>query len=316
MFRKMRGLPEFPADQYGSGDVLSHLTASFDVGSTHITMLPNPSHLEAINPVTVGKARCTHMVKGKGDYGKGQMGDDVLCVQVHGDAALAGQGINQETLQIANVPHYTVGGSLHLVVNNQVGFTTPGERGRSSRHCTDLAKQIGAPVIHVNGDNPEDLIKATRVAMDYRLKFRKDVFVNLICFRRWGHNELDDPTFTNPALYSVIHARRSIPDIYTDSLIQEGVLTEEERTGIVSAHTDLLAQNFRMIETYNPERTNLQRQWSSIQEPGAMVTVWDTGVDTDVLRYVGAQSVKCPEEFKLHPQLAKTHVEARRKKLE
>eukprot|EP00091_Calanus_sinicus_P012990 TRINITY_DN2897_c0_g1_i2.p1 TRINITY_DN2897_c0_g1~~TRINITY_DN2897_c0_g1_i2.p1 ORF type:complete len:159 (-),score=33.15 TRINITY_DN2897_c0_g1_i2:117-572(-) len=106
-----------------------------------------------------------------------------------------------ETLQIANVPHYSVGGSLHLVVNNQVGFTTPGERARSSRHCTDLAKQIGAPVIHVNGDHPEDLVRATRLAIEYRQKFRKDIFVNLVCFRRWGHNELDDPTFTNPALY-------------------------------------------------------------------------------------------------------------------
>ena len=214
MFRKMKGLPEFPADQAGAGDVLSHLTSSFKVGQVHATMLPNPSHLEAVNPVAVGKARCRHMVADKGDYGTGRMGDDILCVQVHGDAALAGQGVNQETLQLANVPHYSIGGSLHLVINNQVGFTTPGERGRSSRHCTDLAKQIGAPVIHVNGDKPEELVKATRIAMEYRRQFRKDVFVNLVCFRRWGHNELDDPTFTNPSLYSVIHARRSVPDQY------------------------------------------------------------------------------------------------------
>jgi len=317
MFRKMKGLPEFPPEQYGVGDVLSHLTSSLDTAQgVRMTMLPNPSHLEAVNPVALGKARAKELGCEQGAYGDGREGDSALCVQVHGDGALTGQGINQETLQLSQVPHYSVGGSLHLVVNNQVAFTAPGDRGRSSTHCTGLASQVQAPVIHVNGDSPEDVVRATRLALEYRHKFRKDVFVDLVCFRRWGHNELDDPTMTNPALYSVIHARRSIPDIYTDSLIQEGVLTEEERTGIVSAHTDLLAQNFRLIETYNPERTNLQRQWSSIQEPGAMVTVWDTGVDTDVLRYVGAQSVKCPEEFKLHPQLAKTHVEARRKKLE
>jgi len=316
MFRKMRGLPEFPADQYGSGDVLSHLTASFDVGSTHITMLPNPSHLEAVNPVTVGKARCTHMVKGKGDYGKGQMGDDVLCVQVHGDAALAGQGINQETLQIANVPHYTVGGSLHLVVNNQVGFTTPGERGRSSRHCTDLAKQIGAPVIHVNGDNPEDLIKATRVAMDYRQKFRKDVFVNLICFRRWGHNELDDPTFTNPALYSVIHARRSVPDQYSDQLVDEGLMSKEEMLQVVAKHNEKLNEHFAMIDSFVPVRTNLKGAWSKLSEPSGNLTDWDTGLDSQLLKYIGKQSVNIPSDFQVHSHLLKHHIEGRIKKME
>ena len=187
LFRKMKGLPEFPPEQSGAGDVLSHLTASLDIGDVHVTMLPNPSHLEAVNPVAVGKTRARHMSKMIGEYdteGEGRMGDGGLCVQIHGDAALAGQGINQETLQLATVPHYSVGGSLHLVINNQVGFTTPGDRGRSSRHCTDIAKQIGAPVIHVNGDFPEEIIRATRLAVEYRQKFRRDVFVNLICYRR------------------------------------------------------------------------------------------------------------------------------------
>ena len=204
MFRKMRGLPEFPAEQYGAGDVLSHLTASLDVDGVRLTMLPNPSHLEAVNPVAAGKARAREMRAGRGQYGSERVGEGALCVQVHGDGALAGQGVNQETLQLSQVPHYAVGGSLHLVVNNQVAFTAPGERGRSSTHCTGLARQIEAPVIHVNGDCPEEVVKATRLAMEYRQKFRKDVFVDLVCFRRWGHNELDDPTMTNPALYSAI----------------------------------------------------------------------------------------------------------------
>jgi len=316
MFRKMRGLPEFPPDQSGAGDVLSHLTASLDIGGIHVTMLPNPSHLEAVNPVAVGKTRAKHLSVKGGEYGMGKMGDSGLCVQIHGDAALAGQGINMETLQLANIPHYSVGGSLHLVVNNQVGFTTPSERGRSSRHCTDLAKQIGAPVIHVNGDHPEDLVKATRLAIEYRQKFRKDVFVNLICFRRWGHNELDDPTFTNPALYSIIHARRSVPDNYSDKLIEDGILSKEERLEIVSKHMEMLNDNFRIMDSYVPLRNNLKGQWSALSEPSSQVTEWDTGVSADVLKFVGSKSVEAPEKFNVHPHLKKTHIEGRIKKLE
>ena len=315
MFRKMKGLPEFPSDQQGAGDVLSHLTSSFDVGSVHATMLPNPSHLEAVNPVAVGKARCKHMIKLKGDYGDGQMGDDIICVQVHGDAALAGQGVNQETLQIANVPHYSIGGSLHLVINNQVGFTTPGERGRSSRHCTDLAKQIGAPVIHVNGDHPEELVKATRIAMEYRQKFRKDIFVNLVCFRRWGHNELDDPTFTNPSLYSVIRTRSSVPDEYADFLTAEGLMQANEKSEVVSKYNETLNENYRMIETFIPERTNLKGSWDSLREPTSNITMWDTGLDSQLLKFIGKQSVQYPETFNVHSHLKKHHIEGRIKKV-
>jgi len=316
MFRKMKGLPEFPPEQYGAGDVLSHLTASLEIGNVHVTMLPNPSHLEAVNPVAVGKTRAKHLTVGGGEYGTGTMGDSALCVQIHGDAAVAGQGINMETLQIANVPHYSVGGSLHLVVNNQVGFTTPGERGRSSRHCTDLAKQIGAPVIHVNGDHPEDLVKATRLAIEYRQKFKKDIFVNLVCFRRWGHNELDDPTFTNPALYSIIHARRSVPDNYSDKLIENGTLSTEERSEVVSQHTEMLNENFRMMDAYKPERTNLKGLWQLMSEASGNTTEWDTGVSADVLKFVGSKSVQAPEDFNVHSHLKKHHIEGRIKKLE
>jgi len=317
MFRKMKGLPEFPPEQSGAGDVLSHLCASIDIGGVHVTMLPNPSHLEAVNPVAVGKARGRHMTKGTGEYSEsGQMGDTAICVQIHGDAALAGQGINQETLQLANVPQYSIGGSLHLVINNQVGFTTPGPRGRSSRHCTDIAKQVGAPVLHVNGDHPEDLVRATKVALEYRQRYRKDVFVNLICFRRWGHNELDDPTFTNPALYSIINARRSVPDLYRDQLISEGLLTSEESSNVVSSHMTMLNENFKQMETYKPNRSNLSGTWTEMKEPSGDITEWDTGVDTNVLKYVGSKSVQFPPDFNVHSHLKKHHIDGRLKKLE
>lgn len=170
----------------------------------------NPSHLEAINPVSMGKTRSKQQTARDGtfsDDAEKEFGNDIINVQLHGDAAFPGQGINQECLFMSGTPNYEIGGTIHVVVNNQVGFTTPSDRGKVSKYCTDLAKSIEAPVFHVNGDDPEMLTLVTKLAFDYQRKFRKDIFIDLNCFRRWGHNEMDDPTFTNPALYSVIHNR-------------------------------------------------------------------------------------------------------------
>lgn len=174
-------------------------------------MVHNPSHLEAVNPVSMGKARSKQQTAKEGAFGddpKNRFGSTVLNVQLHGDAAFAGQGVNQEMLMMAGTPHFDVGGTIHMIVNNQVGFTTPGDRGRCTRYSSDLAKSVNAPVFHVNGDDPEALTRITKLAFNYQRMFRKDVFIDLNCFRRWGHNELDDPTFTNPALYKIIHARK------------------------------------------------------------------------------------------------------------
>ena len=159
-------------------------------------------------------------------------------------------------------------------------------------------------------------MRATRLAMEYRHRYRKDVFVDLVCFRRWGHNELDDPTMTNPALYSAIQARGSVPDLYSDSLISEGVMTGEERSALVAAQMEMLSDHFRQIDSYRPEQTNLRAQWSGMQEPARLVTEWDTGLEPQTLRFVGARSVATPEGFNVHQHLAKAHVEARLKKLE
>lgn len=134
-------------------------------------------------------------------------------MKLHGDASFTGQGINQEMLMMAGLPHFDIGGTIHLMVNNQLGFTTPADRGRSTRYCTDLAKMIMAPVIHVNGEDPEALAIVTQLAFDYQRKFRKDFFIDLIAYRLHGHNELDDPTFTNPAIYKIINSRKSVPDM-------------------------------------------------------------------------------------------------------
>ncbi|MGH0121611.1 UNVERIFIED_CONTAM: hypothetical protein FKN15_006588 [Acipenser sinensis] len=315
MFRKIRGLSEFPENSPAIGDVLSHLTSSVDLdfGSghpLHVTMLPNPSHLEAINPVTVGKTRGRQQYKQDGDYSpdsSAKPGDKVLCLQVHGDAAFSGQGIVPETFTISNLPHFRVGGSIHLIVNNQVGYTTPAERGRSSLYCSDIGKMVGCAVMHVNGDDAEEVLRATRLAMEYQQRFRKDVIVDLLCYRQWGHNELDEPFFTNPAMYKIIRSRKSIPDSYADCLVAEGLLTEQEISEIKTSYYTKMNEHLTNMTLYSPPPTNLQGHWRELVEPQAKITTWDTGLSTDLLQFVGAKSVFIPEDIHLHSHLHRTH---------
>ncbi|CAL1595005.1 unnamed protein product [Knipowitschia caucasica] len=324
MFRKMRGLSEFPDTSPAIGDVLSHLTSSvqLDFGAErpiHVTMLPNPSHLEAINPVAQGKTRARQQLRKEGDYSPdehAQPGDQVICLQVHGDGSFPGQGIVPETLTLSNLPHYRVGGSIHLIVNNQVGYTTPSERARSSLYCSDVGKMVNCAVIHVNGDDAEEVLRATRLAVEYQRTFRKDVILDLLCYRQWGHNELDEPFFTNPAMYKIIRSRKSVPDSFSDQLIAEGLMTEEERNGIKSAHYGMLNEKLSNMTLYSPPPTNLQGRWGGLAEPQAKVTKWDTGVPISLLQFVGAKSVNIPENTQVHSHLVKTHVQARLQKLE
>ncbi|XP_044047758.1 probable 2-oxoglutarate dehydrogenase E1 component DHKTD1, mitochondrial [Siniperca chuatsi] len=324
MFRKMRGLSEFPDTSPAIGDVLSHLTSSveLDFGAghpLHVTMLPNPSHLEAINPVAQGKTRARQQLRKEGDYSpkdNAQPGDQVICLQVHGDGSFTGQGIVPETLTLSNLPHYRVGGSIHLIVNNQVGYTTPSERGRSSLYCSDVGKMVNCAVIHVNGDDAEDVLRATRLAVEYQRLFRKDVILDLMCYRQWGHNELDEPFFTNPAMYKIIRSRISVPDSYSDQLISEGLMTDVERDEIKSKYYGMLNHKLSNMTLYSPPPTNLQGRWGDLVEPQARVTTWDTGVPVPLLQFVGAKSVDIPEQIHLHSHLGKTHVQARLNKLE
>ncbi|XP_055630501.1 probable 2-oxoglutarate dehydrogenase E1 component DHKTD1 homolog, mitochondrial isoform X2 [Toxorhynchites rutilus septentrionalis] len=281
----------------------------------HLNMPHNPSHLEAVNPVSMGKTRAKQLFLRDGPYAsEGTRPTKVLNVQLHGDAAFTGQGINQECLMTANVPHFDVGGSIHMIVNNQVGFTTPGDRGRGTRYASDLAKSIMAPIFHVNGDNPEALTKITELAFDYQQTFEKDVFIDLNCFRRWGHNELDDPTFTNPKLYQVIHNRDSVPNLYARKLLDSGELTQSEVDSVVKKHIDYLNHELQNVNEYQPEKSYFERQWNGILQAGSEITVWDTGVDYSLLNFIGRTSVKCPSDFALHPHLKKHHVEARLKR--
>ncbi|XP_012280360.1 probable 2-oxoglutarate dehydrogenase E1 component DHKTD1 homolog, mitochondrial [Orussus abietinus] len=323
LFHKLRGLSEFPDEAKASGDVTSHFTSSVDLQKNnknlHVTMLYNPSHLEAVNPVSMGKTRGTMQALKDGAYSEdqnSQWSDKVVNVQVHGDAAYAGQGVNQECLALSGAPHFEIGGTIHIVINNQLGFTTPPSRGRSSRYCTDIAKSICAPVIHVNGDDPEMVVRATRVAFRYQRKFRKDVFVDLNCFRRWGHNELDDPTFTNPEIYKIIHNRPSVPDSYLSKLIKEKVLSEAEGLSMTEEHTAKLFKALKEIDNYTPKATYLSGKWLGIKQAESSITTWDTGVDLQLLKFVATKSVSFPDDLNVHPQLLKSHVQSRLNKIE
>lgn len=324
MFRKMRGLSEFPENSPAIGDVLSHLTSSVDLDfgsnkSLHVTMLPNPSHLEAINPVAVGKTRARQQSLSEGDYSSdnaAQPGDKVVCLQVHGDASFSGQGIVPETFTISNLPHYRIGGSIHLIVNNQLGYTTPSDRGRSSLYCSDVGKVVGCAVIHVNGDCPEEVVRATRLAVEYQRLFRKDVIVDLLCYRQWGHNELDEPFFTNPGMYKIIRSRKSIPDVYVENLISDGLLTTEEVGNMKTTYYTKFNDHLANMTLYTPPPTNLQANWSEMAEPSARITTWDTGVPADLLKFIGAKSVEVPEEIQMHSHLLKMHAQSRIQKLQ
>ncbi|XP_076065924.1 2-oxoadipate dehydrogenase complex component E1 [Oratosquilla oratoria] len=322
MFAKMKGLPEFPTEVKNSGDVLSHLTSSVDLDvngkKLHVSMMPNPSHLEAINPVVCGKTRGRQCTLGE-DYYSGesgaQPGDKVVNLQVHGDAAIGGQGVIQETLALYNVPHFQIGGSIHLVINNQVGYTAPSENTRSSLYCTDIAKMCSFPIIHVNGDQPEAVMKATKLAVDYQRKFRRDVFVDLLCWRRWGHNELDEPRFTNPLMYKNIEAKKSVPDSYADKLVEEGVMSQDDVRNENAGYMKELNEQFSLLDSYTPKASHLKGSWAGLVDSPSSIEVWDTGVDIETMKYIGAKSVEFPEDFKIHPTLKRSHVEARIKKL-
>ncbi|NWH79908.1 DHTK1 dehydrogenase, partial [Piaya cayana] len=324
MFRKMRGLSEFPENSAAIGDVLSHLTSSvdLDLGShrpVHVTLLPNPSHLEAINPVAVGKTRGRQQTLLDGDYSpesSAQPGDKVICLQVHGDAAFSGQGIVPETLTLSNLPHFRVGGSIHLIVNNQLGYTTPPERGRSSLYCSDIGKIVGCAVIHVNGDDPEEVVRATRLAVKYQRQFRRDVIVDLLCYRQWGHNELDEPFFTNPSMYKIIRSRKSIPDTYAEHLIAAGLMTEAEVSEIKTTYYAKLNDHLANMTLYSPPPTNLQAHWKGFVEPSAKITTWDTGMPVPLLQFIGVKSVEVPEELQMHSHLLKTYAQSRVQKME
>lgn len=329
LFQKIKGGSEIPEECTASGDVISHLTASPTLQYTgaskpvKVSLLPNPSHLEAVNPVALGKTRAKQFALLKALQRAGDTeckpGDRVMCVQLHGDASFTGQGIVMEGLGLSNLPHYTVGGSVHLVVNNSIGYTTPASSARSSLYCSDVAKMINAPVLHVNGDYPEDVQRAIDVAFKYRNYFRKDIIVDLIVYRRWGHNELDEPAFTQPLMYEKIRSRRSVPALYEERLIDENVLTKDAAEAVRTQHKEFLAAELAAAPSHKAgsHLSVLQGQWKGISWPVSKEARRDpdTGVQKEILQQVGNASVAVPESFQIHPRLQR-HVKHRLQALE
>ncbi|KAG8855335.1 hypothetical protein FRB96_007133 [Tulasnella sp. 330] len=305
LFHKIKGGSEIPDDLGATADVVSHLASSptlqYDGAAKpiHVALLQNPSHLEAINPVAMGKARAKQFSMIRDAAPDCALGDKVMCVQLHGDAAFTGQGVVMETLGLSNLPHYTTGGSIHIVVNNNIGYTTPASGARSSFYCSDIGKMINAPVLHVNGDYPEDVSRAVQIAFSYRNFFRKDVIIDLMCYRRWGHNELDEPGYTSPNMYKRIRNRDSVPKLYENKLIDEGTITKEEASTHRSSYKQHLEENLKAVDQYMPTADMLEGKWDGIVWPTKVEAIHnpETGVEKEKLLKVGQASVETPSDF-------------------
>ena len=254
VFAEFQGQSSTPDDVLGSGDVKYHLGTSsdrdFDGNTIHLSLTANPSHLEFVNPVVVGKVRAKQV----------QMGDvqskAALPLLLHGDAAFAGQGVTAETLMISELPGYRVGGTIHIVINNQIGFTTMPKYGRSGPYSTDVAKMLSAPILHVNGDDAEAVIHASRIAIEFRQQFQKDIVLDIFCYRRFGHNEGDEPMFTQPLMYKKIKTQETARAKYARQLVSEGVVSQEEADKFVDDFNIYLEDAFEATKSYKPNEAD------------------------------------------------------------
>ena len=314
IFNEFRGGSAHPDDVEGSGDVKYHLGASsdreFDDNRVHLSLTANPSHLEIVDPVVLGKVRA------KQDQAGDIKRKTIMPLLLHGDAAFAGQGVVAECLGLSGLRGHRTGGSIHFIVNNQIGFTTAPRFSRSSPYPSDVAKMIDAPIFHVNGDDPEAVVHVTKVATEFRQRFGKPVVIDMFCYRRHGHNEADEPAFTQPLMYQRIAEHPRVVEIYADRLVKEGVLSQQEVDDLQTQFRDYLEEEFKAGETYRPNRADwLDGRWSGIgfADEGARRGL--TGVDLDVLREVGNKLTKIPASLTPHKTIARI-METRRKSID
>lgn len=294
----------------GSGDVKYHNGFSSNVmtpgGEAHLALAFNPSHLEIVAPVLQGSVRARQVRRNDEPQDSGNNGNSVLPIVVHGDAAFAAQGVVQETFQMSQTRAYTTGGTIHIVINNQVGFTTSRqEDARSTEYCTDVAKMVHAPILHVNGDHPESVVFASQLALDYRRKFDKDIVIDLFCYRRNGHNEADEPSATQPLMYSVIKKLPTTRTIYADSLIKDSVISKEEATKYEDEYRESLDRGDYVVNSLvsDPDE-ELFVNWKPYLGH-ELKDDWDTSVDIDILKGYGRRMAEMPEGYKLQRQVQK-----------
>jgi 2-oxoglutarate dehydrogenase E1 component len=304
IFNEFRGGSAHPDDVEGSGDVKYHLGASsdreFDQNRVHLSLTANPSHLEIVDPVVLGKVRA------KQDQRHDDDRKEVLPLLLHGDAAFAGQGVVAECLGLSGLRGHRTGGSLHFIVNNQIGFTTAPRFSRSSPYPSDLAKMIDAPIFHVNGDDPEAVVHVAKIAIEFRQRFRKPVVIDMFCYRRHGHNEADEPAFTQPLMYQRIGKHPSVVQVYANRLVEEGLLTPEDVEKMQASFRAYLEDEFAAGESYRPNRADwLDGKWSGIghAEEGARSGV--TGVELDLLKDVGRKLTSFPKSFTPHKTIVR-----------
>ena len=299
IFNEFQGGSFKPEDVDGSGDVKYHLGASsdreFDGNKVHLSLTANPSHLEAVNPVVLGKVRAKQDQKHDADRGK------VLGLLLHGDAAFAGQGVIAECFGLSGLKGHKTGGTMHIVVNNQIGFTTAPHFSRSSPYPTDIALMVEAPIFHVNGDDPEAVVHAAKVATEFRQKFHKDVVIDIICYRRFGHNEGDEPMFTNPIMYKKIKTHKTTLSLYTERLVKDGLLPEGEIEDMKTKFQAFLADEFEAGTNYKPNKADwLDGKWSHLDRKEDDYQRGSTAIKPETFKQIGAALSTAPEGFPLH----------------
>jgi 2-oxoglutarate dehydrogenase E1 component len=287
----------------GAGDVKYHLGASsnreFDGNPVHVSLTDNPSHLEAVNPVVLGQTRAKQF------FHKDTKRNKVIPILIHGDAAFAGQGIVAECFAMSGLPGHNTGGTIHIIVNNQIGFTTSPRFARSSPYPSDVAKMVDAPILHVNGDDPEAVIYATRIATEFRLKFNRDVVVDLICYRRFGHNEGDEPSFTQPLMYEKIRSHPTTLKLYGQKLTQEQIFTEEGVNQKIKTFKDLLDDQFKTAKDYKPKIEWFEGTWSRYKPEKGKDKRGVTGVDKEIIKNISDRINVIPSEINPHKTVAK-----------
>ena len=313
LFSEFGGNSFKPDDVQGSGDVKYHLGTSTDVEiegrMVHLSLQPNPSHLEAVDPVVVGKVRARQDMAGDTARRRSVMG-----IVMHGDAAFAGQGLVYETLAMSQLIGYRTGGTVHVVTNNQIGFTTVPAHAYSGLYCTDVAKSIQAPILHVNGDNPEAVVWCAQFAAEFRQEFACDIVLDIVCYRRHGHNETDEPAFTQPIMYKAIRDLKTTRTLYAEKLAAEGVLTAEGATKMWDDFSAKLEESYSAAKDYKPNKADwLEGHWSGLKQPEDK-TEWTDGptaVTLQELRHIGTVISQVPEGFNVNSKIAR-QLEAKR----
>ncbi len=316
MLSEFMGNLAHPEDMDISGDVKYHLGTSSDVEingkEVHLSLTANPSHLEAVNPVVAGKVRAKQDLKQDKDRNR------IVGILLHGDAAFAGQGVVPETLSLGDLTGYKTGGTVHIIVNNQIGFTTSPKKARKSRYPTEVAKVVEAPIFHVNGDDPEAVIRVSKIAAEYQQKFGKDVVIDVICYRLHGHNETDEPMFTQPLMYKKIGEHQTPAALYSQKLIKENVITEEDYTQMKKDWRKFLDGELKLAEKYKPNDADwLAGKWQGLKshKDSKLRGKEETGVDAKKLKAIGLSITERPQDFDVNKKILRL-LDNRRKMIE